>query len=160
MQKLDRTGTASSIAESLGVPLVNGVAQPNQQDLPLPANGHSILPASLGLLASPLAMPVVPIGEPSECILLKNMFDPGTETDPDFDLDIRDEVQEECSRFGPVKHIYVDKHSNGHVYLRFETVTAAASCQRAMHMRWFAGRAISATYMLPYEYNAKFASGA
>ncbi|ONK77499.1 uncharacterized protein A4U43_C02F7210 [Asparagus officinalis] len=157
MQKLDRTGTASSIAESLGVPLVNGVAQPNQQALPLTTNGQATLPAA-PLLTSPLA--AVPIGEPSECISLKNMFDPRTETDPDFDLDIRDEVQEECSKFGPIKHIYVDKFSDGHVYLRFESVAAAASCQRAMHMRWFAGRAISATFMRPYKYEAKFASGA
>ncbi|XP_020246515.1 RNA-binding protein 39-like [Asparagus officinalis] len=158
MQKLDRTGTASSIAESLGVPLVNGVAQPNQQALPLPANGQAILPVAPALVTNPHAS--VPIGEPSECIQLKNMFDPRTETDPDFDLDIRDEVQDECSKFGPVKHIYVDKHSDGHVYLRFETVTAAASCQHAMHMRWFAGRAICATFMQPYEYEAKFAGGA
>ena len=29
--------------------------------------------------------------------------------DPDFDLDIKEEVQEECSNFGRVKHIYVEK---------------------------------------------------
>ena len=86
-----------------------------------------------------------PIGKPSECLLLKNMFDPATEvrnlpgiwilfhlfylvrfavvllvysslkvetmlqTDPEFDLDIRDDVQEERSNYGKVKHIYVDK---------------------------------------------------
>lgn len=31
------------------------------------------------------------------------------QTDPDFDLDIRDDVQEECSKFGQLKHIFVDK---------------------------------------------------
>lgn len=31
------------------------------------------------------------------------------QTDPDFDLDIRDDVQDECSKFGAVKHIFVDK---------------------------------------------------
>lgn len=35
-----------------------------------------------------------------------------SQTEPDFDMDIRDEVQEECSGFGPVKHIYVDKYVN------------------------------------------------
>ncbi|KAJ6819965.1 RNA-binding protein 39-like [Iris pallida] len=154
MQKLDRTGTASSIAESLGVPGLNGAA-PTQQALSLPVNGQSAVPIIPTLLPSPLP---VPIGEPSDCILLTNMFDPSTETEPDFDLDIRDEVQDECSKFGAVKHIYVDKNSTGHVYLRFNTVAAAASCQRAMHMRWFAGRAISATYMRPMEYEAKFLS--
>ncbi|KAJ6732739.1 SPLICING FACTOR (PAD-1) putative [Salix koriyanagi] len=38
MQKLDRTGIATSIAGSLGVPLLNGTA-PNQQAITLPVNG-------------------------------------------------------------------------------------------------------------------------
>ncbi|XP_010912455.1 uncharacterized protein [Elaeis guineensis] len=151
MQKLDRTGTASSIAGSLGVPVLNG-AVPNQQALSLPMNGQVRVPAVLPALASPLTEP---IGEPSECVILKNMFDPSTEMDPDFDLE---EVEEECSKFGPVKHIFVDKNSFGHVYLRFHSVAAAASCQQAMHMRWYARRSISATFMRPQEYEAKFRS--
>lgn len=31
------------------------------------------------------------------------------QSDPDFDMDIKDDVQEECSKFGVVKHIFVDK---------------------------------------------------
>lgn len=31
------------------------------------------------------------------------------QSEPDFDLDIQEDVQEECSKFGTVKHIYVDK---------------------------------------------------
>lgn len=74
-----------------------------------------------------------PVGKASECLLLKNMFDPKTEvsdfnyivlsalckqfskpllvsqTEPDFDLDIKEDVQEECSKFGRLRHIYVDK---------------------------------------------------
>ncbi|KAI3838331.1 hypothetical protein MKX03_005459 [Papaver bracteatum] len=152
MQKLDRTGVATSIVGSLGVPMVNGQG-PVQPIVGLPLNLQAgIVPA----LAAPT--PSEPIGNPSECLLLKNMFDPASETEPDFDLDIRDEVQEECSQFGPVRHCYVDKHSAGHVYLRFETVAAAASCQRAMHARWFARRLIAAIFMQPHEFEAKFSS--
>jgi RNA-binding protein 39 len=31
------------------------------------------------------------------------------QTEPDFDLDIKEDVEEECSRYGQVKHIWVDK---------------------------------------------------
>ena len=31
------------------------------------------------------------------------------QTDPDFDMDIKDDVEEECSKYGRVKHIYVDR---------------------------------------------------
>lgn len=32
------------------------------------------------------------------------------QTDPEFDLDIKEDVGEECSKFGRVRHIYVDKY--------------------------------------------------
>ena len=32
------------------------------------------------------------------------------QTEPDFDLDIKEEVQSECAKYGAVKHIFVDKY--------------------------------------------------
>ncbi|KAE9608727.1 putative splicing factor, RBM39, splicing factor RBM39, linker [Lupinus albus] len=151
MQKLDRSGLASSI----GLPIVNGSA-PAQQAISLPIGNPGMVPATV-LPSQFMPTPVAePVGNPSECLLLKNMFDPMTETEPDFDLDIKDDVQEECSKHGRVKHIYVDKRSAGFVYLRFETVEAASAAQREMHNRWFARRLISAVYMQPQVYEAKF----
>ncbi|KAB5547502.1 hypothetical protein DKX38_010908 [Salix brachista] len=146
MQKLDRTGIATSIAGSLGVPLLNGTA-PNQQAITLPVNGQT----NTGAAAFPALVLPSPayesIGQPSDCLLLKNMFDPATETEPDFDLDIKEDVEEECSRYGRVEHVRVDKNSAGYVYLRFDSMEAAAKAQRAMHMRWFASRSILAIFM-------------
>uniref|UniRef100_A0A1D1ZLE7 RNA-binding protein 39 n=2 Tax=Anthurium amnicola TaxID=1678845 RepID=A0A1D1ZLE7_9ARAE len=153
MQKLDRTGTASSIVGSLGIPVPNGAVH-NPQAAGLTMNGQAVVPSALPTLAT--SSLIEPIGDPSECILLKNMFDPSTETDPEFDLDIKEDVQEECSKFGQLNHIYVDKYSKGYVYLQFNTVTAASNCQKAMHLRWFARRSISATFMRPSEYETKF----
>ncbi|XVF17089.1 hypothetical protein REPUB_Repub10bG0088000 [Reevesia pubescens] len=154
MQKLDRSGIATSITGSLGVPLLNGSA-PNPQAVTLPVNGQAAYPApALPPIMSTTALD--PIGLPSECLLLKNMFDPATEMEPDFDLEIKDDVEEECSKYGRVKHIYVDKNSAGCVYLRFDSAEAAGKAQRAMHMRWFAGRSILALYMQPHEYEARF----
>ncbi|XP_022750996.1 RNA-binding protein 39-like [Durio zibethinus] len=154
MKKLDRSGMATSITGSLGVPLLNGSA-PNPQAVTLPVNG-------LAAYTIPILPPIMsttgldPIGQPSECLLLKNMFDPATETEPDFDLEIKEDVEEECSKYGRVKHIHVDKNSAGCVYLRFDSAEAACKAQRAMHMRWFAGRSISAIFMQPHEYEARF----
>ncbi|XP_057492867.1 uncharacterized protein LOC130778320 isoform X2 [Actinidia eriantha] len=107
MQKLDRSGIATSIAGPLGVQPLNGKSS-SQQGITLPFNGQTAVPApALPTLVTSVA--TEPIGKPSECLLLKNMFDPATETDPEFDLDIRDDVQEECSNYGKVKHIYVNK---------------------------------------------------
>ncbi|KAG6763009.1 hypothetical protein POTOM_033537 [Populus tomentosa] len=167
MQKLDRTGTASSITGSLGTPTL--------PTAPILGAAPAVSPAIAPLLSgSVLAIPGLPIaglqltattiptvetiGVPSDCILLKNMFDPKTETEPDFDLDIKEDVQEECSRFGNVKHIHVDKNRNsaGFVYMRFENMQGAVNAQRALHGRWFAGKMITATFMVPQTYEAKF----
>ncbi|KAJ6930281.1 RNA-binding protein 39 [Populus alba x Populus x berolinensis] len=159
MQKLDRTGIATSIAGSLGVPLLNGSAS-NQQAISLPIIGQTAI-GSATLPAPVLSSPAYePIGQPSECLLLKNMFDPATETEPDFDLDIKEDVEEECSKYGQVDHIFVDKNSAGCVYLRFGSIEAAAGAQRAMHMRWFARRLILAVFMPTREYEARFQVGA
>ncbi|XP_027075303.1 uncharacterized protein [Coffea arabica] len=157
MAKLDRSGIASSVAGSLGVPALNG-ATPAQQSITMPMVAPTAMSAPV--LPAQVLMPPEPIGNPSECLLLKNMFDPATEMDPEFDLDIRDDVREECSNYGPVKHIHVDKNSAGYVYLRFENVEAAARAQQAMHKRWFARRLISAIFLQPYEYDAKFKGAA
>ncbi|XP_039068502.1 zinc finger CCCH domain-containing protein 13-like [Hibiscus syriacus] len=53
----------------------------------------------------------------------------------DFDSDIK----EECSKFGKLKHIYVDRDSAGIFYLRFQDMQGAINAQRNLHGRWFAG---------------------
>ncbi|TYH29332.1 hypothetical protein ES288_A01G003200v1 [Gossypium darwinii] len=173
MAKLDRSGTASSIAGSVGMPANNstgltastapilGVA-PSLPSLVPPTIPTSIstIPGLPGGLQLPTnGIPAIDtIGSPSECLLLKNMFDPTLETEPEFDLDIKEDVQEECSKFGKLKHIHVDRDSAGFVYLRFEDAQGAINAQRNLHGRWFAGKMITATYMVPQTYEAKFPS--
>uniref|UniRef100_A0A0D6R0A3 RRM domain-containing protein n=1 Tax=Araucaria cunninghamii TaxID=56994 RepID=A0A0D6R0A3_ARACU len=169
MQKLDRSGIATSVAGSVATaPLVNPALS-----LPTAVPGISplaqpVVPAVgsvqnyMGLQNSTVVVPSVapaavdPIGVPNDCLLLKNMFDPKNETEPDFDLDIKEDVQDECSKFGAVLHIFVDKYSSGHVYLRFDSATSAVGAQRALHGRWFAGKMITATFMPSSSYEAKF----
>ncbi|KAJ7556191.1 hypothetical protein O6H91_05G073500 [Diphasiastrum complanatum] len=174
MQKLDRSGTATgaigAIAPSpiaapspglLGA-TVPGITQAVAPLVSTPVIGQALPGVTLagihspGVTAPALAPAAQPFGVPSQYLQLKNMFDPKTETEPDFDLDIKDDVQDECSKFGVVKHIYVDKNSAGHVYLRFDGITAAMNAQRSLHGRWFAGKMITATFMTPLAYQTKF----
>lgn len=72
------------------------------------------------LATAPVVQPQIPqeITPPiaTQCFLLTNMFDPATETNPQFDIEIRDEVVEECQKHGGILHVYVDKASQGNVY--------------------------------------------
>merc|ERR1719412_2250865 len=76
----------------------------------------------------------------SSCLLLRSMFDPSTETEADFDLDIREDVMEEVSKYGTLRHIYVDKVSKeGLVYLKFSAPdhAGAKATFDALNGRWF-----------------------
>lgn len=96
------------------------------------------------------------LGVPSPCLVLKNMFNPAEETSPDFDVEIGQDVSEECAQFGRVLHVHVEKNSLGFVYLRFENAQAAAQAAQALHGRWFAGRQVSAEFIAPVMYEAQF----
>ena len=65
-----------SVAGSLGVPALNG-ATPAQQSITMPMVAPTAMSAPV--LPAQVLMPPEPIGNPSECLLLKNMFDPATE---------------------------------------------------------------------------------
>ena len=47
----------------------------------------------------------------SRCLLLKNMFTPDEEDNPNWDEEIKSDVMEECSKFGQIHHIFVEKYS-------------------------------------------------
>lgn len=66
-----------SVVGTLGVPPLNG-AVPSQQAITMPINPTAVLPNPV-LPAQAIPMAPEPIGMPSECLLLKNMFDPATE---------------------------------------------------------------------------------
>lgn len=110
----------------------------------------------------PVLMPpppsAVPRIQPSTCVVIKNMFDPKTETDPDFDMDIKEDVEEEAAKFGALKHIFVDKNSAGMVYVRYNDIEGARQLVSAFNGRWFASRQISADYVPDATYLMKFPS--
>jgi RNA-binding protein 23/39 len=47
----------------------------------------------------------------SRCLLLKNMFNPDEEETSDWDQEIKSDVMEECSKYGYLNHIFVEKYS-------------------------------------------------
>merc|ERR1712176_360605 len=94
---------------------------------------------------------------PSPCFVLRNMFDPKTETDPYWSEEIRSDVIGECSQLGGVVHIHIDKEGpNGCVYLKAVNASIANACVNSLQGRWFSGKMIKASYMQPSDYSKKF----
>jgi RNA-binding protein 39 len=129
-----------------GMPMAPGAAAAAAAGPAMPA---ALMPTVQGRLGPPSPIP-------TDCILLKNMFDPAGESEPDWWIDIGQDVKEECSKYGPVRHVFVDKESAGYVYLKFATPAAAAAARAALHTRWFAGRMIAAEFQFSAVYAQHF----
>ena len=119
-----------------------GLGLPNSQ-LPSSTNGSSSAP--------PIA---------TTCFQLSNMFDPAKETGVGWDKEIRDDVIEECQSHGKVHHVYVDKQSQGNVYVKCDTVETASKSVAALHGRYFAGNMITAAYVPIVNYHSLFPDAA
>jgi len=97
----------------------------------------------------------------TQCFMLTNMFDPTKETEGGWDQEIRDDVIEECNKYGGVLHLYVDKVApQGNVYVKCPTVNTAVSSVNALHGRWFAGNVITAAYVPLVNYHNLFSDAA
>jgi RNA-binding protein 39 len=110
--------------------------------------------------------PASPI--PTPCLLLKNMFDPAQEEirardegaeDPanDWVKEVEVDVQEECSRFGEVKHIFLDRISKGFVYVKFADQHGASAAHRALNGRFYSGKQILVDFQFEKPYGTHFA---
>uniref|UniRef100_A0A8C0Y8P6 RNA binding motif protein 39a n=2 Tax=Cyprinus carpio TaxID=7962 RepID=A0A8C0Y8P6_CYPCA len=100
-----------------------------------------------------LNLPSQPIA--THCFQLSNMFNPNSENDLGWEIEIQDDVIEECNKHGGVIHIYVDKKSaEGNVYVKCPSIPAAMAAVSALHGRWFGGKMITAAYVpLPTYHN-------
>lgn len=93
---------------------------------------------------------------PSPCVVLQHMYDPAAETSPDWEVEIGEEVREECSKFGGVEHLHVQKTADGAVSVRFASAEAAQAAVAALNGRWFGGSQIAATFVPFDDYVARY----
>jgi RNA-binding protein 39 len=96
------------------------------------------------------AMPPTPKpgGPTARTLLLQNMFTPGgvnLQKDPRFYEEIREDTNEECSKFGKVLHVTVDpRGSTGLIYVLYENPGQRQAAELALNGRWFEGKKIMA----------------
>nr|CAG4638379.1 EOG090X04AR [Cyclestheria hislopi] len=154
--EMDRAGI--DLGATGRLQLMAKLAQGTGLEIPAAAQSALNLQASIQA-AQQQALPVASVAPPiaTQCFMLSNMFDPTSETHPQWDLEIRDDVIEECNKHGGVLHIYVDKASaQGNVYVKCPSVTVAVNAVNALHGRWFAGRIITAAYVPLLNYHSLF----
>uniref|UniRef100_A0A0X3NQD0 RNA-binding protein 39 n=2 Tax=Schistocephalus solidus TaxID=70667 RepID=A0A0X3NQD0_SCHSO len=92
----------------------------------------------------------------TQCFMLSNMFDPHSATHSTFE-EIRDDVIEECSKFGGILHLFVDQTSaQGNVYVKCPSIAIATQCVNMLHGRYFSGRLVTAAYVPLVNYHQLF----
>lgn len=128
--------------------LMNKLGQAAGLQMPKP-----VAPPTVG--AATAAPPIQ--GNPTRCFRIWNMFDPATETERNWDLDVKEDVTEECSKFGAVEHCYVEsKKPGGIVFVRFTNTNSAQEAANSLNGRFFAGRQITVEYIDPAKYSTLF----
>ncbi|KAE8740324.1 hypothetical protein FOCC_FOCC014172 [Frankliniella occidentalis] len=150
--ELDRTGI--DLGATGRLQLMYKLAEGTGLQIPAPAAAALNLNTTTGVPIA-TAQPAPPIA--TQCFMLANMFDPATETNPTWDIEIRDDVIDECNKHGGVLHVYVDKASpTGNVYVKCPTIATAVAAVNSLHGRWFAGRMITAAYVPLVNYHNLF----
>ncbi|KAK3540249.1 hypothetical protein QTP70_028440 [Hemibagrus guttatus] len=133
------------LAEGTGLQIPPAAKQALQMSGSIPfSNFPGVIPAPS--MNQAMNLPTQPLA--THCLQLSNMFSPQSENEPGWDIDIQDDVIEECNKHGGVVHIYVDKNSaEGNVYVKCPSIPAAMAAVSALHGRWFAGKMITAAYV-------------
>ncbi|KAI0348589.1 splicing factor, CC1-like protein [Trametopsis cervina] len=91
--------------------------------------------------------PNIPSAMQSKSVLLKNMFDPEEETEPDWDKELADDCEVELTKYGKVLFLKVEKESQGEIYVKYGDVESAKKAIEGLNGRWFGGRQVSAAFI-------------
>lgn len=140
---------------------------------PTPSRVPTVAEARASLAASgPMAIPVEPVikqtaavaappgsampdptkvgnaDNPTNHILVYNMFDKDQETEAGWENDIKEEFEEECSKFGKILKVTVmSKEPGGKIYASFDTIQGAQSCASTLAGRWFDKRRLQVEFV-------------
>lgn len=74
--------------------------------------------------------------------------------------EIEADVKEECSKFGKIYHISVDRATKGFIYIKFDGINAAKGAIDALNGRFFGGKQVTAQFIMDSVYYAKFPGAA
>jgi RNA-binding protein 39 len=88
------------------------------------------------------------MGKPSIYLMIQNMFILEEETGKNWEQDLKEDVFEECSKYGKIMQCVVEtRRSGGFIYLQFSSIESAGLAAAALNGRYFAGRMIQCTYL-------------
>lgn len=86
--------------------------------------------------------------QPSNHILVHNMFDKDEETEQGWEEDIKLDFEEECAQYGKISSVVVmSKEVGGKIYASFEAADGAMNCAKNLAGRWFDKRQLRVEFV-------------
>ncbi|GLE03006.1 hypothetical protein PINS_up011885 [Pythium insidiosum] len=80
-------------------------------------------------------------------VVIKHLFTPEEIEDDAYELELKQEIEEECSKMGEITKITLfSKHVDGVVVVKFASAGSAAKCMEVMNGRFFAGRKLESHF--------------
>ena len=84
----------------------------------------------------------------TKVLKISHCFDAANETEEGWALEIKEDMQNECGKYGKVRDVLVkDKDVGGVVYVEFEEDESAVACAGAMNGRFFGGEQLEVEYV-------------
>lgn len=152
---LPNAGEAHIVRKDLNGELDDG----NDGGLAMNASQRAMLMQQLSrgkAMGGNLAVTLKEVSNSTKSLMLGNMFNPKLEP-AGFEVDLADDVREECeNRYGQVEHIFVEKDSQGVVFVRFSSLEGSSNAMKGLQGRWFGGLQIRASYVADEEYEKRF----
>ncbi|CAK8689322.1 unnamed protein product [Clavelina lepadiformis] len=94
---------------------------------------------------------------PTPCLKIRNMFDPESEKDEDWHIQVQDSILEKCADNNEILSIVVEKSSKeGVVYVKCGSCAAAGCAFRALHGSWFDGRLVTVKFIKLQRYHTRY----
>ena len=85
---------------------------------------------------------------PTNIVLVRNMFDKDQETEPNWEEDIRLDFEEECTKWGKIITVKVmHKEAGGKIYASFDSISQAQTCASNLAGRWFDKRQLRVEFV-------------
>lgn len=137
---------STAASQALSAAMGNS-SEPSGGDVPVAKEGVA-LPKPITTLPPTKLRSDADNAEPTRLILIHNMFDKDNETEAGWEEELKEEIIEECSKFGDVISLSVmSKEAGGKILALFGTVEGAKNCATNLQGRWFDRRQLRIDYL-------------
>jgi RNA-binding protein 39 len=142
------SSSTTTVAKAKAIMAVAEVAAVSSITTAVVAQATAALLAAPKAAATEKAMEVGGVSQPTQYLLVHNMFDKDEETEEGWAKEIKEDFIEEASRFGTVNSVNVmSEQAGGKLYASFATAEAAESCAKNLAGRWFDKRQLRVEYI-------------